>query len=71
MAHVHNEECERLHEALQSLQAQQTLPRTSMGGWTGQVVAPERLTEPEGDTDNVEVEIEKIRRALDALDCDR
>ena len=71
MAHVHNEECQRLHEALRSLQAQQQPPRGSMSAFAGQVVAPERSVEPEGDTPEVEAEIEKIRRALDAIQCDR
>lgn len=72
MAHEHNEECERLHEALQSLQAQQQLPRGSMDAtMAAQVVTPERSADPEGITPEVETEIANIRRALDALECDR
>jgi len=71
MAHTHTEECERLHEALQSLQAQQQLPRGSMSAFAGQVVLPEQSAEPEGDTPGVEGEIAELRRALDALECDR
>jgi hypothetical protein len=72
MAHVHTEECERLHEALQSLQAQQQPPRSSMDtNMAAQVVTPERSADPEGLTPEVETEIAKIRRALDAMECDR
>jgi hypothetical protein len=72
MAHVHNEECERLHEALETLQSQQQLPRSAVSAFAeGQMVLPNRATEPEGLTPEVETEIVKIRRALDALECDR
>ena len=72
MAHEHNEECERLHEALRSLQAQQQLPRGSMdANMAAQVVVAERSAGPEGVTPEVETEIAKIRQALDALECDR
>jgi hypothetical protein len=36
-----------------------------------QMVLPNRATDPEGITPEVETEIVKIRRALDALGCDR
>lgn len=71
MPHVHDAECERLHEALQSLQAQQQPPRGAMGTFAGQLVNPERGLSPEGDTPGVETEIANIRRALDAMECDR
>jgi hypothetical protein len=71
MTHVHNEECEQLHEALQALQARQQPPRGAIGIVAGQVALPERVTEPEGDTPEVETEIERIRTALEALECDR
>ena len=71
MAHVHNEECEQLHEALQALQAQQHPPRSSMSEFAGQMMSPERSVRPEGDTPEVETEIARIRRALEALECDR
>lgn len=73
MAHVHNEECERLHEALQSLQSQQQPPRSSMSSFAAAtpLVEPERAFSPEGLTPEVETEVRKIRRALDALECDR
>jgi hypothetical protein len=71
MAHVHNEECKQLHEALHALQAQQQAPRSSMSAFAGQMVSAERSVEPEGDSAGVEEEIEHIRRALDALGCDR
>lgn len=71
MAHEHNEECDNLHEALKSLQAQQQLPRSSMSTMDGGMVLPDRAVEPEGDTADVEVEIAKVRQALAALECDR
>lgn len=71
MPHAHNEECERLHEALRSLQAQQQPPRGAMGTFDGQLVTPERGLSPEGDTAGVETEIVNVRRALAALYCDR
>jgi len=72
MAHVHNEECERLHEALESLQSQQQLPRSSVSSFAqGQMILPDRATEPEGLTPEVETEIARIRRALDAMECER
>ncbi|MGE0227163.1 MAG: hypothetical protein AB7I38_01570 [Dehalococcoidia bacterium] len=71
MAHVHTEECERLHEALQSLRARQQPPRGAMGTFAGQLVNPERGLSPEGETPGVESEIADIRRALAAMECDR
>jgi len=71
MAHEHDEECERLHDALESLQAQQQPPRGAMGTFTGELVTPERGLSPEGDTPEVETEIANVRRALAALGCDR
>lgn len=71
MSHVHNEECERLHEALRSLQAQQQPPRGAMGTFAGHLINPERGLSPEGDTADVEVEIANVRRALEAMECDR
>lgn len=72
MAHVHNEECERLHEALEALQTQQQPPRSAVSAFANaQMVQPERATEPEGLTPDVETEVRKIRQALEAMECDR
>lgn len=37
----------------------------------GQLINPERGLSPEGDTADVETEIANVRRALDAMECDR
>ena len=72
MAHVHTEECEQLHKALQALQAQQEPPRGAASAFAeAQMVVPDRAMRPEGVTPEVETEIARIRRALDALECDR
>ncbi|MFN8584982.1 MAG: hypothetical protein U0446_06650 [Dehalococcoidia bacterium] len=71
MPHVHDPECERLHGALRALQAQQQPPRGAMGTLGGQLINPERGLSPEGDAADVETEIANVRRALDAMECDR
>jgi hypothetical protein len=72
MAHTHTKECEELHEALEALQSQQQPPRGAVSAFANaQMVQPERATDPEGITPEVETEIARIRRALDAMECDR
>jgi len=74
MAHVHNDECRRLHRVIESLVARQgisDLARVAAGSDVGLLVveAPAHPASDTSDRGNVELEIESVRRALSVMGC--
>jgi hypothetical protein len=68
--HVHDDECRSLRSALESQLARQQPPRGAMDPSTGIAVLPDRATQPEGETGDVEVEIARLRETLQARGCE-
>jgi hypothetical protein len=68
MAHVHDEECGQLREALESARARQQPPRSAVG--ITDLANPVRAADPEGETGDVEREIADLQRALNAKGCE-